>query len=226
MEKLEIITSNINKINENEYFTKLKKKPILESFIKSQESFIDAVDNWSRALGLLLSRLPTDKERFVILQNLNDEHGNGDLNQSHVNTFRCLMNSLHQISSKKDNSQELKLYNQNFSSYTIVNIFNIKLNHYIMTQSWIFSVALIGMIEYTYLTVSHNMHQYLKNYFPEELINHYSLHETTDLKHYQDLLHLILPHWEFKKEEIINGFQEGYKIFNSLYQSLSPFLLF
>ena len=100
------------------------------NFLESQECFISAVDNWSHALGLLLTKVPSDKERLPIIMNLYEEHGDGDVNNSHVNTFRKFYKSLGGIN-------ELKLYNKKLASYKFVKEFNDELNSRIQTESWI-----------------------------------------------------------------------------------------
>ncbi len=58
-----------NKLDENKYFLNLDNTP-LESFYNSQKDFIHAVDNWSKALCGLIMKLPSFKERALILENL------------------------------------------------------------------------------------------------------------------------------------------------------------
>lgn len=217
---MEIILNHANKLNNiknNQYLVQLSLNPKLEKFVNSQDSFIDAVDNWSKILGLLLTQLPGDQERSVIINNLYDEHGSGDLTKSHVNTFRQFMISLNY-------SKPLELYDQNKLSYKIVKKFNNQLTNFITTNNWIQNVALLGMIEYIYITISTCIHNYVKQYIPIDHISHYSLHEIMDVKHSTELFELLVPYIHSHLADIEKGMQIGYRLFNELYDSLSTFL--
>lgn len=222
MEKLIKYTNNINKIDENDYFVSLDKltvKPSLTKFLTSQECFISAVDNWSKALGLMLFHVPTDKERLIIIKNLMDEHGEGDLTKSHTNTFKLLLQSL-------GYDKEILLYNDTLPSYFSVKTFNTNLMDTISGESWIYCVAMLGMIEYTYITVSKKIHNYLLNHLEHDKINHYSTHEIVDVTHATELFSLLIPH--MIDGELSNdmkyGIHAGYNLMNQLYSSLNLFL--
>ena len=206
----------INKIDTNPYFQKLNTTKI-ENFLKSQECFIDAVDNWSKVLGILLSKVPTFKERAIIIDNLYDEHGEGNIVNSHVNTFSKFMKSL-------GYEEDLLINNDNLPSHNHVKSFNDSLLEKVNNESWLFSVAMLGMIEYTYITVSKNIHKYVAQFIISEDIHHYSLHEIVDVKHATDLFELILPYENIKTEMIINGLITGYNLLAKLYDDLSQFL--
>jgi len=209
----------VNNIDNNNFFIKLSKIPDIDKFLVTQECFISAIDNWSKLLGLLIFYLPTDKERLTIIKNLYDEHGDGDLNKSHTNTFKLLLKSLNY-------DKNILLYNDNLSSFNYVNKFNNDLKDIIMTKNWVYSVAVLGMIEYTYITVSKNIHNYLLNFLPADQINHYSLHETLDVTHATELFELIVSY--IKNDELCpdikQGILSGYNIMNELYSSLYELL--
>jgi hypothetical protein len=203
----------INKINNNDYFVNLPNLSISQ-FLKTQECFISAVDHWSKMLGLMLYHLPTEK-RVVIIRNLYDEHGEGDLSKTHTNTFKLLLESLNY-------KENILIYNPNLPSYSIVSKFNQGLYDAINSESWQYSVAMMGMIEYTYITVSTHIHHYLTKYLPVENINHYSLHEVLDVEHATELFGLLDENInENIKEDIINGMNKGYELMNTLYDELS-----
>lgn len=219
MEVLLKYADEVNKINNNNYFITLSKNPDINKFLISQECFISAVDHWSRLFGLLLFYVPTDKERLIIIKNLNDEHGHGDLNNSHTNTFKLLLKSLNY-------KNDILLYNENLQSYSYVDKFNNNLKKAVTTKNWVYSVAMLAMIEYTYIVVCKNIHNYLLNFLPVDEINHYSLHETLDVTHATELFSLLMPH--IKNEELSDcikeGIVNGYTVMNELYSSLSQFL--
>ena len=206
----------IDKIEQNPYFIKLLNKPCLNSFLKSQECFIDAIDHWSRILGLLVFNLPSDKERLAIIQNLYDEHGNGDINSSHVNTFKKLLVSLNYES-------EIRFRDKSLTTYWKINDFNEKLTTMVLKESWVVSVAALGMIEYTYSQISGFMHRYIRNFLNPELINHYGIHEKLDQYHAKGFFDLISDQNNY---DIKKGLDLGYNLLYQLYERLSNELEF
>jgi hypothetical protein len=193
-----------NKISDNVYFKNLESLPLAD-FYNTQKEFVSAIDNWSKALALLLAKLPSYKERLVILKNLNDENGDGNPDNSHVVTFHKF---LQQVNPKHD--FEMRTNNG-------VSKFNEKLNYYIKDRSWKFSCAIIGMIEYTYITISRLINKYVTKYKKVEY--HYSAHEILDVDHYRDLFNLVKDDYD-KNEDIRNGLQTGYDLFEELYNNL------
>lgn len=217
------IANQINKINDNPYFINLTKKINIGNFIKSQEGFIKAVDYWSRILGIMISKLPSDKERIVIIRNLLDEHGFGNLNESHVNTFKMFMESLGFDGYKNTNSNDEHKYDY-YESSKSVNQFINRIKNAINNENWTYSISVLAMIEYTYITVSKNIHNYVSNFINSSEINHYGLHETIDVDHANDFFELLLPYYENNKEIIIKGLNEGYETMYELYDSLNVLL--
>lgn len=206
----------INKIDRNRYFEKLRTNPPIDKFIKSQEGFIVAIDNWSTILEQLLPKLPSDKEREPILENLFDEGGNGDITQSHVNTFRQFITSL-----GYKNTLEI---NYNYPSSPAVKKFNQGLHDALNYDHWIFCSAMLGIIEYIYITVSRNIHKYSSQYVQSDKLLHYGLHEIIDDKHSTDLFKMVAPYYDNYGEEITTGIIYGYNLMNDLYNELSVFL--
>lgn len=217
MDRILSLANKINNIKSNKYLVKLQENPQLDNFLKSQDSFINAVDNWSKILAFLLTKLPSDKERAVIVNNLYDEHGSGNSDKSHVSTFKQFMKSLNY-------QEELLLNNKDTFTYKFVKQFNEKMTHYININNWINNVAMLGMIEYVYITISTNIHNYVKQYIPSDQITHYSLHEIMDVKHSTELFELLIPYVDSHYNDIEDGLELGYYIFDDLYNSLSSYL--
>jgi hypothetical protein len=247
MQEILKIAKDTNKINENPYFKNLNKDVQLKLFLNSQEAFISAIDNWSKVLGLMISKVPSDLQRAVLIDNLNDEQGmcncafsaithtvnnrqndgclhrNGDLTKSHVNTFRMLLVSL-------DYTEKIQLYNRYLPSYRYVKKFNDDLTNSIGGIikidgiNWIYNIAILGMIEYVYVDVSKYIHAYLCNFLPPDKINHYSTHEILDVHHYTSLFQLLEPYIKTNYNEIYFGICRGFKLMDELYFSLNYFL--
>jgi hypothetical protein len=219
MNNLNIIIEYANRINEidkNPYLKTLKNNPSLESFFNSQRGFINAVDNWSKMLGLLINIVPSDKERLIIIRNLNDEHGHGDILKSHVNTFRIFMNSL-------GFRGELEL-NTPSTSYDYVKNFNIGLQKELKTKNWIYCASMLGIIELIYVNVSKHIHDYSLTYLELDSITHYGVHEIVDIEHARELFSMVSPYLDSNRDMIYEGLVHGYKLINILYFDLHTLL--
>lgn len=212
MENILTYAESINKINNNEYFKRLNNLS-LENFISSQTDFIYAVDNWSKILGIMVSKVPSHKERAILIKNLYDEHGNGNLEQSHVETFKKLLHNLN-----KNISGPLIIHVQNIE---YINIFNNQLLDATNYKNWIFCIGMLAMVEYTYITVSNIIHNYISKFIVSDDIHHYSLHEIIDETHSIELFQLVESSYTNYKDDIFEGMNYGYQIMYELYKNLS-----
>ena len=191
---------------ENNLFVKTLETTTVDNFIDSQKSFVYAVENWSKALITLLLKVPSYKERAVLIENLYDEHGSGNVENAHVITINKLVNN----TSTKDHE-----------TYKFIEDFNIKLNEFIDKHTWLESVALLGSIEYEYQILSFHIHIFLKKHLEEDKIYHYNEHEVLDIKHAQDLLDILK---NYTQAEYSTGLLYGKELINDLYTQLAFFL--
>lgn len=214
MDNIKETINKINTIEECSYFKILKKFPTKKSFVNSLSDFIIAVNEWSKILGLMIYKVPSDKERSVIINNLMDEHGNGDISKSHVNTFQLFINSL------DNDSDRCKEILKNYNSYNHINQeveqFVKQIIKILIIEDWIVTISMLGMIEYTYITVSKNIHNYAKNFI--------KLHEIADFKHSFDFFELVAPYYETDKSNINTGINLGYTIIYEYFGSISKYL--
>ena len=212
---------NINKINDNRYFIILSQFPLIkkERFLQSHECFIDVIDNWNKILGDLIIMAPSEQERIVIIENLYNKHGYGDINKTNTNIVINLLKSL-------GYDKEIKLYNVNLPTHRIISKFNELLYHS-TNVSWIYSIATLAMIEYVFIDVNTNIYNYTKNFLLEEINNNYNQYKTDDDHQYIKLINLLIPYITTSQsymDEIISGLNFGYNIVNNLYTDLSYFL--
>jgi hypothetical protein len=151
------VIKNINKIHQNLFIIKLKNLPDIDKFIDSYIYFGEAIDKWSIILSKLITRVPTYKERYPLINNLYDENGNGDINENHVLTFKKLMIKLININNKKTYDEY-----QISCSKNEVKHFNSILENIISEKHWLYCFAVLGIIEYIYITISKHIHLYVK----------------------------------------------------------------
>jgi hypothetical protein len=208
-----------NRINTNPYLTNMDSLT-LEEFILSQEKFLGAVDNWSKVFGTMVTDAKTLDERFVFIHNLWDEHGNGDLTNSHVNTFKQFISELKKCVPLLD---ENKNHDTKKLCEISVNKFNTNLNKKMNSgyEDWSHRIAILAMIEHTYIDVSKKINSFVSKYIPSEEIPHYSNHEVMDVSHSTELFKLLEIHFKtVPGYEIETGIEYGYELLNNLYSEL------
>jgi hypothetical protein len=222
MEKILSYAKELNNINESQYI-KLLHDSTIDRFYTSQYKFGNAVDAWSKIFGIMLSKAPSYRERIVLLKNLNDEHGlvlAGENSQcnctlSHIQTFEKFLSSIKQLVKNETligNTNEVDQF---------INQLHCMVEHH----SWQFCVAALGMIEFTYITISQHIHKYVSNYIAPNEIEHYSLHEIIDVDHANDLFNLAVPYDdENTNNDVKLGMLYGYTIFKNLYDKMSNHL--
>jgi pyrroloquinoline-quinone synthase len=62
-----------------------------EDFVETQVQFLFAVVFFARPMAMLAGRLPRPEMRLPLLENVQDEHGHGNLRLSHERTFLQLL---------------------------------------------------------------------------------------------------------------------------------------
>lgn len=229
MEDIEQYAHTINDIENNPYFVILTKIPTKESFVRSQRTFVTAIDFWSKILASVMMQMPSDKERTVIMKNLWDEHGCGNPANSHVETFKEFMRSL-----GSDNLTVGYLHADSGVLNFIKSLNGLYETHLEPKDygdkderlQLVYAVAALGMIEFTYVTVSKRIHQYALTFLEPKTISHYSIHETIDVGHARDLFSLVGENWldsDFQND-VKRGIETGYRLMYDLYENLSKYL--
>jgi hypothetical protein len=80
---------------EGPYFATLRDGSMSrEDFVETQVQFAHAVFFFSRPMMVLAARVSNPKVRLPLLQNVGDEHGDGDLSMSHEATFTKFLERL------------------------------------------------------------------------------------------------------------------------------------
>lgn len=202
-----------NKIDDNPFFKYLDSQTPL-SLLISLESFGEAVDSWSRLFGLLLAKVPSYKERSVILKNLVDE--NSEL--PHVVSYEMFIEL---VKSLCDKDKVNVTYKEKIQCKSHVAQFIERLYKIVYEYDWIIVTSAFAMIEYTYVDVSNYIHQYMKKRVVSDQIPHYSVHESLDVTHAYDLFGLLVPYQDENEHKIIAGIQLGYIILSEFYENLA-----
>ena len=202
-------------IEDQPYFRSLLNQTMdKEQFIKSQVSILDAVEFFSRPMLMISSRLNTYEDRMVIIRNILDEHGNGELAKNHGKTYRQYLRGLG-VSEKKLNLRK---------KHKEVIKFNKTIMECARRASTLTSIAMMGIIEHRYSTISSIIVQAIldREWIEKDTLSHYSTHEDLDVEHSKDFYGIISFRWKNieAKEKIKKGLLLGNATIINLYNKL------
>ena len=186
-----------------------------ESFARSQIPFRYAVEGFSCALAATLAKIPELERRVKLAENVAEEHG--------------LLGE--KIPHKYTITQFLKVMGIPDSEITIpcpagVHAFNQSLRNYCLSNSPEAGAALLGMIEYVFITISNVVADHIasKGWAERGSQRHYETHETLDIEHSKVLFDICTDYWamKYKRQEICQGLILGAHYFWNLYNELYP----
>jgi pyrroloquinoline-quinone synthase len=196
-------------IKDQLYFVSLANGTLKkEDFILSQQHFYYAVLHFSRPMIALASRLQTYAQRWVLLENIIEEHGNGDPNKTHGDSFLHFLEGF--------GTAPL------FSPHFCIETFNLSLDEICGHRDWRLATACLGMIEDRFAEISAFTAQCIvkQKWLNEKEIHHYSVHKDLDIQHAKDLYQLVEDEWPNNSELIHQGLQLGNDLFLQLYEQL------
>src|SRR5580704_12139721 len=161
---------------DNAYFKSLEDGTFSrEDFIETQIQFFFAVAFFSRPIAVLAARLPRADMRLLLLENVEDEHGHGDLRLSHEQTFLQLMERLG-IS---------PAYAESRAMWPEVRAFNTILTGLCTLDDTFTGLAALGIIEDLFSEISGYIGKALvtRGWLAKEQVIHYAAHEVLDVEH-------------------------------------------
>ena len=172
-------------------------------FLNSQIPFFYAVQAFPRALAKLASLIETNEDRLLVIDNLYEEHGQGDVNKFHTSTFKEFLNSL--------GWDKLHIENPWVTEW-ISNILskNLTASEY---------AAYLSGIEYAYAPISKTISDHILTL---ELISpqhHYGVHAELDWIHGDELLQVasnISNDYDIIKKSFILAQKEFLYLYNHL----------
>ena len=213
--------SYINKLKDDTpiatqiYFSRLLDGSMsFELFKSSQANFYSAVFYFSRPMFLLCSRMENYADRLIILENIQDEHGNGDIKDSNGETYKKYLLKLGV--NKKD-------INKTFNHSAVSNFYSI-IDKTVESDNIETAIAMFGIIEDRYTEISSTIATSLinNNWLKEDQLSHYKIHEKLDTYHAGLFYKLVRHRWteEICRDNIIKGLKLGntiiFDIFNNL----------
>lgn len=202
-------------IEKNQYFLELIRQEItLEKFQKTQLDFYDAVIFFTKPMFVIASKLNSYKQRLIILNNIMDEHGDGELSQTHGETFKQYLLLLGVY------EEEILNRKQNKATKT----FNEMLLKKAKKKGTCFSLAMMGIIEDRYVGITNLLSEYLiKNkLLNKDKLIHYKIHKDLDIEHADSFYNLIRKDWSKpeKRSDIEKGLVFGNNLILNLYSNL------
>lgn len=182
---------------------------LLPDFVETQKRFYFAVSYFSRPIAMLISRIRDPNKRVKILENVNEEHGNGCYAQSHECTFLDFLSS---IGCSLDITEPAE-----------VSMFNISLMGICAREDIRTAIGCLGIIEYAFSSISYMIGSYVnrKGWAAGGRVLHYSLHSILDIQHSEDFFCLVDVSRSAEDMELFRkGLELGACIFRTLYESI------
>lgn len=157
------------------------------------------IDNFPQMLTLALLKCSTDEQRLPIISNLWEEHGSGDLNQSHRALYKQLLLKLN-IELTGCTSQAIK---------NVISESNKTIEQYNYNDALVF---LSYGIEYTTPILYTKVLEKI-NMIPKDR-NFFQVHIEDDDAHY----HQLAEHISFKEEPFLNAIKVEKDLWAQLYE--------
>lgn len=200
----------------NPYFRALQDGSFGQSdFVETQIQFLQAVVFFSRPMAMLAARLPRPEMRLGVLHNVWEEHGEGDLRQSHEHTFLTL---LERLNVTHDEIRRRSLWPE-------VRAFNTALLGACSGDDVWLGAAALGMIEDLFSGISAFLGEAVlaQGWLQEGELIHYATHATLDVEHAADFYRILEKPYRDSPEQaytIEQGLALGAYIFMQMYRGL------
>ncbi|MGD8560048.1 MAG: iron-containing redox enzyme family protein [Gammaproteobacteria bacterium] len=186
-----------------------------ESFARSQIPFRYAVEGFSCALAATVAKIPELERRVKVAENVAEEHGLIDDKLTHKDTITEFITLLGIPREEVDTTCPPG-----------VHAFNQSVRNYCLTNSPEAGAAMLGIIEYVFITISNVVAQHIaaQGWAKPGSQRHYEVHETLDIEHSRVLFDVCREYWpvELKRREICQGLILGAYYFWELYNELYP----
>jgi len=199
---------------EHPYFCALQDESFSHAdFVETQIQFYSAVCFFNRPMAILAAKIPDPKLRSPIIQNIWEEHGEGQVSHQHGQTFLTLLTRLAGITA--NDIAKCPLWPE-------VDQFNLTLIGVCTMEPPVVAAGTLGIIEHMFSDISVRIGQGIINreWLPEDKLTHYQRHAVVDQRHAEDLLAVLRPHWPDRAPDITRGLRLGAHAFSALYRGL------
>lgn len=186
-----------------------------EDFLETQIQFLFAVVFFSRPMAVLAGRMPRPEMRLALLENVEDEHGSGDLRLCHESTFLLFLSRL---GAALPEIERRALWPE-------VRAFNTTLAGLCMLDDVPTALAALGIIEDLFAGISTDIGRSVlaRGFLDASQIVHYKTHEVLDVEHaegfYRSLYQPYAAHPR-SRYQVQQGLELGAYAFLRLYDGL------
>ena len=186
-----------------------------EDFLETQIQFLFAVVFFSRPMAVLAGRMPRPEMRLALLENVEDEHGSGDLRLCHESTFLLF---LARLGASPQDIESRALWPE-------IRAFNTTLAGLCMLDDVPTALAALGIIEDLFSGISTDIGRSVlqRGFLDESQIVHYKTHEVLDVEHAEGFYGgLYAPYANHPRQayQIQQGLELGAYAFLRLYEDL------
>lgn len=184
-------------------FQQFKKYATRNEFLRSQVPFFFAVQAFPRMLCMLGSKIEDSEERMLVVENIYEEHGQGDSRKYHTQSYKTYLKALGLNDS---------IYSSPWVSSWIKNVLSLECN------AMEYAAYLAG-IEYVYALICGDVSEYIQTFTLECEQTHYSKHAKLDWEHGKELL-MVAVSLGNEDEIIKEYFKKAQTDFLHMYGSL------
>jgi pyrroloquinoline-quinone synthase len=187
-----------------------------DDFIATQIQFYFAVIFFSRPMAAVAARIPHPAQRVEILRNVWEEHGEGESRCMHGVTFLEFLKRLDGIGMEDVERHAL---------WEATRAFDTALIGAAVLDEYLVSVAMLGMIERMFATISARIGRAVvaRGWLEASQMIHYQLHAVLDVKHSEDFFALLRPRYAASAEDryyVGQGLRLGAYVFDRFYRDL------
>jgi hypothetical protein len=147
-----------------------------KEYLTSQIPFFYAVEAFPRMLCKLAMSIQTSEERLLVIQNLWEEHGQGENFLFHTQTYKTYLDSL---------GWDKTLFTNPWVQEWINKVLNLENNP-------IYLASYLSGIEYLYAQICQDITQHLNNFELLCVQSHYAKHSVLDWEHGHELLEVAI----------------------------------
>lgn len=186
-----------------------------DDFIETQVQFLFAVVFFSRPMSVLAGRLPRPEMRLSLLENVDDEHGEGNLSLCHERTFLALLGRLGVTMADVERR----------ALWPEVRAFNTTLVGACSLDDTLTGLATLGIIEDLFAGISARIGAGIvaRGWLRQDEMVHYATHEVLDVSHadgfYKELDKPYAAHPRHAYQ-IQQGLELGAYVFLRMYEDL------
>lgn len=207
----------------NHPYSRFLEKATMADLGKSQYSFYHAVEAFPRMLALLASKIVTNENRKLVVTNLFEEHGKGENEGFHTESFRQFLTALGMDLTHLYNTEH-EWFNPGPSRW-IRGVADFITHH-----SAAEGAAYLSGIEYLYAGISADIAQAVVKHPLQAPQSHYSVHAELDWEHGAELMQVaymlhacpaqLIEDGEGDDEYLAWAFEKGMSEFLELYADM------